>query len=103
MFWLQDAHALPPLDLTTLLCMLCVSVVTALGYAAWNIGIIKGNITLLVTLSYFSPLISSVFSMLILQTHLAAAFWHGAILVTLGSFICWISTNWEYLKTKNCP
>ncbi|MEG2358686.1 aromatic amino acid DMT transporter YddG [Acinetobacter sp.] len=103
MFWLQDMHALPPLDLTTLLCMLCVSVVTALGYAAWNIGIIKGNITLLVTLSYFSPLISSVFSMLILQTSLSAAFWHGAILVTLGSFICWISTNWQQFKAKLRP
>lgn len=103
MFWLQDMHALPPLDLTTLLCMLCVSVVTALGYAAWNIGIIKGNITLLVTLSYFSPLISAVFSMLILQTSLSAAFWHGAILVTLGSFICWISTNWQQFKAKLRP
>lgn len=103
MLWLQDAHALPPLDLTTMLCMLCVSVVTALGYAAWNIGIIKGNITLLVTLSYFSPLTSAVFSMLILQTSLSAAFWHGAILVTLGSFICWISTNWQQFKAKFRP
>lgn len=103
MFWLHDVHALPPLDFTTMLCMLCVSVVTALGYAAWNIGIIKGNITLLVTLSYFSPLISAVFSMLILQTNLSAAFWHGAILVTLGSFICWISTSWQQFKAKLRP
>lgn len=98
MYFLHSMPALPSLEFDTLFCMLAVSIVTALGYAAWNIGIIKGNITLLVTLSYFSPLISSVFSMLILQTHLAAAFWHGAILVTLGSFICWISTNWAYLK-----
>ncbi|WP_374668489.1 aromatic amino acid DMT transporter YddG [Acinetobacter sp.] len=100
MYFLHGIPELPALEMDTLVCMLAVSLVTALGYAAWNIGIIKGNITLLVTLSYFSPLISSVFSMLILQTSLSAAFWQGAILVTLGSFICWISTNWPQLKSK---
>ncbi len=45
--------------------MLIVSIVTALGYAAWNVGIIKGNITILVALSYFSPIFSSVISMFI--------------------------------------
>ncbi len=90
----------PSIHLNILPYMVAVSIVTALGYAAWNIGIIKGNITLLVTLSYFSPLISSVFSMLILQTQLSVSFWNGACLVTLGSFICWISTNWQALSLK---
>ena len=76
------------------------SPVTALGYAAWNIGIIKGNITILVTLSYFSPIFSSLISMFILQTNLSLSFWHGAILVTVGSLICWISTSWPQIKTK---
>lgn len=96
----HDTIVFPEIDAITLIYMWCVSIVTALGYTAWNIGIIKGNITLLVTLSYFSPLISSVFSVLILQTNLSASFWHGAILVTLGSLICWISTNWKPLKIK---
>ncbi|WP_353141209.1 aromatic amino acid DMT transporter YddG [Acinetobacter pragensis] len=100
MYFLHGIPALPTIQAETAICMLAVSFVTALGYAAWNIGIIKGNITLLVTLSYFSPLVSSVFSMLILQTSLAPSFWHGAILVTVGSFICWISTNWPHLKEK---
>ncbi len=94
----QNITELPSLDLETSIYLLIVSCVTALGYAAWNIGIIKGNITLLVTLSYFSPIFSSLISMSILKTSLTYTFWQGAILVTLGSFVCWISTNWQHLK-----
>ncbi|WP_288688792.1 aromatic amino acid DMT transporter YddG [uncultured Acinetobacter sp.] len=91
---------IPHIDLNTGILMLMVSTVTALGYAAWNIGIIKGNITILVTLSYFSPIFSSLISMFIQQTNLSLSFWHGAILVTVGSLICWISTSWPQIKTK---
>ncbi|MGA5989172.1 EamA family transporter, partial [Escherichia coli] len=72
------------IDATTLMYMLMVSTVTGLGYAAWNIGINRGNITMLVTLSYFSPIFSSIMSMWILQTPLSKTFWLGAIMVTLG-------------------
>lgn len=88
------------IDATTLMYMLIVSTVTGLGYAAWNIGINRGNITMLVTLSYFSPIFSSIMSMWILQTPLSKTFWLGAIMVTLGSFVCWISTNWHELKQR---
>lgn len=91
---------MPAVDLHTGKYMLIVSIVTALGYAAWNVGIIKGNITILVTLSYFSPIFSSVISMFILQTQLSLSFWHGAILVTLGSLVCWISTSWPQIKAR---
>ena len=77
-----------------------VSLVVALGYAAWNIGIIKGNITILVTLSYFSPVISTVIWMFILDTQLSHAFWTGVLLLTTGSFVCWISTNWQQIRAK---
>ncbi len=87
-------------DATTLMYMLMVSTVTGLGYAAWNIGINRGNITMLVTLSYFSPIFSPIMSMWILQTPLSKTFWLGAIMVTLGSFVCWISTNWHELKQR---
>ena len=91
---------LPPLNMDVVPYLAGVSLATALGYAAWNIGIIKGNITILVTLSYFSPIFSTVFSMIILQTTLSLEFWHGVIFVTLGSFICWISTSWEHIKPR---
>lgn len=92
--------SLPHFDLTTICLLGIVSLVVALGYAAWNIGIIKGNITILVTLSYFSPVISTVISVFILQTTLSSEFWYGVILVTAGSFVCWISTNWTQLKER---
>ena len=91
---------LPDIDLHILLYMLLLSTVTALGYAAWNIGIIRGNITILVTLSYFSPIFSSLISMAILQTYLSVSFWHGALLVTAGSLLCWISTSWPQIKHR---
>lgn len=96
----EQLSTLPHVDVSTMAYMLMVSIVTGLGYAAWNIGINQGNITLLVTLSYFSPIFSSLLSMWILQTQLSVSFWQGAILVTLGSFICWISTNWQEIKSK---
>ncbi|MFW1744967.1 aromatic amino acid DMT transporter YddG [Acinetobacter guillouiae] len=93
-------NAIPEVELTTIGLLGIVSVVMALGYAAWNIGIIKGNITILVTLSYFSPVISTLISMFILHTNLPTEFWYGVILVTSGSLVCWISTNWQQLKDK---
>lgn len=105
MFFLHDfsIQDLPKIDTALGLYMLLVSVVTALGYAAWNIGIIKGNIALLVTLSYFSPLFSSLISMMVLNAQLSAEFWQGASLVTAGSFICWISTNWQSIRQRIKP
>lgn len=91
---------IPHFDSTTIVLLGIVSLVVALGYAAWNIGIIKGNITILVTLSYFSPVISTVISMFILDTQLSHAFWTGVLLVTTGSFVCWISTNWQQIRAK---
>ena len=93
-------NVISEVELTTIGLLGIVSVVMALGYAAWNIGIIKGNITILVTLSYFSPVISTLISMFILQTNLPTEFWYGVILVTSGSLVCWISTNWQQLKDK---
>lgn len=91
---------LPYFDSTTIILLGIVSLIVALGYTAWNIGIIKGNITILVTLSYFSPVISTVISMFILDTQLSTAFWSGVMLVTTGSFVCWISNNWQQIRAK---
>ncbi|VCZ60350.1 Methyl viologen resistance protein YddG [Acinetobacter baumannii] len=47
--------SLPSLDLNTILSLIVASAAIGLGYAAWNIGIIHGNITMLVVASYFTP------------------------------------------------
>ena len=47
--------SLPSLDLNTILSLIVASAAIGIGYAAWNIGIIHGNITMLVVASYFTP------------------------------------------------
>ncbi len=65
----------------------------AAGYALWNVGILKGNLTLLATASYFTPVFSTFFAAVWLSTRLAPAFWQGVALVTAGSLICWAATR----------
>ena len=103
MLLLHGIPEFPSIEPDILIYMLLLSVVTALGYAAWNIGIIQGNIAILVALSYFSPIFSTLISMTILQTSLPVEFWHGVLLVTGGSLICWVSTNWQQIKERIFP
>lgn len=72
----------------------------AMGYLAWNTGIIKGNMPVLIMLSYFSPILSSVFSTIVLNSSLSSNFWYGALTVSLGSLICWFSIHKNH-NTKN--
>ena len=61
----------------------------AAGYALWNIGVLRGNLTLLATASYFTPVLSTLFAALWLSTRLTMAFWQGVLMVTAGSLLCW--------------
>lgn len=63
------------------------------GYAAWNVGIIQGNVTILTGASYFIPVFSSALSSVILSTSLGFSFWQGALCVCVGSILCWLSTK----------
>ncbi|WP_433830359.1 aromatic amino acid DMT transporter YddG [Flavobacterium anhuiense] len=63
------------------------------GYAAWNIGILHGNVTTLAGASYFTPVLSSMLSSLLLSAALGLSFWQGALMVCLGSILCWLSTK----------
>ena len=95
---LTDQLIMPALNLSLSLYLLLAAAAVGLGYAAWNIGIIHGNITILVVASYFTPIISSVLAMFVLDTELPVTFWQGTMLVTLGSFICWLSSDWVAIK-----
>lgn len=61
------------------------------GYAAWNIGVLHGNVTLLTGASYFIPILSASLSALLLNTPLSLSFWQGTALVTLGAILCWLA------------
>lgn len=96
--WLNDEFVMPHIDFSLFMYLLFSASAIGLGYAAWNIGMIHGNITILVVASYFTPIISSILAMFLLNTELSITFWQGTALVTLGSFICWISTNWVVIQ-----
>jgi drug/metabolite transporter (DMT)-like permease len=74
------------------LLVLC-GVVMGSGYALWNYAIIGGNMVLLATLSYFTPVLATVISSLILGIALTPSFLQGVVMVTLGSLICWWVTR----------
>ncbi len=73
--------------------LLVTGVVMGSGYALWNVAIIGGNMLFLATLSYFTPILSTLLSTVILGVTLTTNFWQGVLLVTLGSLVCWWVTR----------
>jgi drug/metabolite transporter (DMT)-like permease len=97
--WLQYGLSNEPelsFTLDSSITLLLAGVVVGSGYALWNQAIIGGNLMLLGTLSYFTPVFSTMISALYLSVTLTASFWQGVVLVTLGSLVC-------YLLTKDNP
>lgn len=70
-----------------------VALALGFGYAAWNIGILHGNVTILATASYFTPVLSSALAALLLNASLSWAFWQGACMVCAGSLLSWYATR----------
>lgn len=73
--------------------LLVTGAIMGTAYAAWNIGIIQGNMTLLATASYSTPVLSAAFASLWLGVALTPAFWQGVVMVCAGSLICWWFTR----------
>ncbi|MCG9725361.1 aromatic amino acid DMT transporter YddG [Vibrio brasiliensis] len=63
------------------------------GYALWNYAIIGGNMVFLATMSYFTPVLSTVISSFILGLVLTHSFIQGVVMVTVGSLMCWWVTR----------
>ena len=72
-----------------------------LGYAVWNIGISCGNMTVLAGASYFIPIFSALISSVLLNAPLSVQFWQGAIMVCIGSSVCWLATqNFSFRRVE---
>lgn len=71
--------------------LLLAAAAIGFGYAAWNIGVLYGNVTILAGASYFIPIISASLSALLLNIPLSLTFWQGTAFVTLGAILCWIA------------
>lgn len=101
--WLQYFFSTPVewvINIKSLSLLLIAGLAIGLANAAWTVGMIKGNVTLLATLSYFTPVISTAFSSLLLSTALSFSFWQGVLMVTAGSIICWFATRQKRRKIK---
>lgn len=61
--------------------------------AAWNVGILHGNVTIMAVGSYFTPVLSSALAAVLLSAPLSFSFWQGALMVCGGSLLCWLATR----------
>ncbi|KFF72252.1 aromatic amino acid exporter [Pectobacterium brasiliense] len=94
--WVQyafSAEGVISLTLPSSLQLLFMGTSTALAYSVWNIGIQHGNLTLLATASYFTPVLSTLLAALWLNITPAISFWQGVVMVTAGSLLCWYATR----------
>lgn len=80
--------------------LILAAIAMGFGYAAWNVGIIRGNVTVLTGASYFIPVFSSALSSILLSTTLGLSFWQGSLLVCIGSVLCWLSSRDLKLSSK---
>lgn len=86
-------HTIPEASFSAYVEIIIAAAAMACGYALWNIGILRGNMTFLATASYFTPVLSCAFAALWLGHVLGWQFWEGVGLVTGGSLLCWWSTR----------
>jgi drug/metabolite transporter (DMT)-like permease len=80
--------AVGPIDI---LMLVLAAAAMGFAYAAWNVGILRGNTTVLATASYFTPVLSAAFAAILLQSALPLSFWQGTAMVSAGSLLCWLA------------
>jgi drug/metabolite transporter (DMT)-like permease len=78
-----------PLGLKVILEVLFMAVFSGfLGYTFWDTAMRRGNLTLVIALSYFTPVISTVVACVYLTRKAPSwQLWAGCALVTLGAFV----------------
>lgn len=96
-FFASEDHSIK-LDLHIAMYLVMAAAALGFGYAAWNTGILHGNVSVLATASYFTPILSSVWTAQMLNAPLSMAFWQGTVMVCLGSLLCWISVRTKSAK-----
>lgn len=87
--------ALTSLSLPAMLALVGTTLSVTLGYALWNYGIAHGNMKLLSNASYVAPLLSCLFSTLLLGLLPTMVFWVGAILLVGGTLLSYLVLRGE--------
>ena len=85
-------------NLHAMIYLLMAASAMGFGYAAWNVGILHGNVTILAGASYFIPVLSAALAAVLLRTPLSLSFWQGALMVCIGSILCWFATRARPMK-----
>ena len=78
-----------PLHLSGLAQVFIFGSMSATAYACWNRGICRGNISLLATMSYFTPVLAAVMTCLWLGIRPGIALCTGVAMITAGSLLSW--------------
>jgi drug/metabolite transporter (DMT)-like permease len=65
--------------------------ITALAYVLWDAAMRQGNLLLVASFSYFTPLLSTIVSCVYLQVVPGSKLWIGSLLIVAGSLISWRS------------
>lgn len=100
-YLLLENQAAMDFNLLSIIYLILAAGAMGFGYAAWNIGILGGNATLLAGASYFIPVLSALLSSVLLSTTLGLSFWQGALMVCVGSILCWFATREPSVKANN--
>lgn len=100
-FFISGA-AVPNLSVRAIMYVLVAGCAIGFGYASWNYGILHGNVSVLASASYFTPILSSLLGSLLLNAPLSVPFWQGVCMVCLGSILCWQATKNQSEKNKVC-
>lgn len=66
---------------------------TALAYLSWNRAMRDGNKNLVTSISYLTPLASTLISGLYLHVNIGPGFWIAAFMVLLGAVVCKKAVN----------
>lgn len=59
-----------------------------IAYVLWDHAMRKGKVILLASLSYLTPILSTICSILVLQIPAGPILWLGVVLVFLGAYLC---------------
>lgn len=100
-FFMSGGGALN-LSMRAIIYVVVAGCAVSLGYASWNFGILYGNVSILASASYFTPILSSLLASLFLNAPLSVPFWQGVFMVCLGSVLCWQATKEQSPKKEVC-
>jgi drug/metabolite transporter (DMT)-like permease len=70
-----------------------ISIVSATGYMLWDLAMRRGDVALVATFSYFTPLLSTLFGTVYLQVAPGRQLWLGCVLIIVAALVCRLATR----------